>query len=62
MMFQIYKNFYSYSDRSLNFLTQLVLQLSVAWVTAQLKSVPLEKKVTVKSDMGNTSMFHCIYI
>lgn len=62
MMLQIYKKFYSSSDKSLDFLTQLVLQVSVAWVTARLKHVPLKKKITIKSHMSNTSRCHCIYI
>lgn len=44
IMLQIYKKFYSSSARSLSFLTQLVLQFSVALVTAQFKHVFLEKK------------------
>lgn len=44
IMLQIYKKFYSSSARSLGFLTQLVLQFSVALVTAQFKHVFLKKK------------------
>lgn len=62
MMLQIYKKFYLSSDRSLYFLTQLVLQVSVTRVTVWLKHVPLKKKITIKFDMDNPSRFHCIYI
>lgn len=62
MMLLIYQKYYSSSDRSLNFLTQLVLQVSVAWVTALLKYVPRKRMIPVKSDIGDTSSFHCTYI
>lgn len=41
-MLQIYKKFYSSSDRRLGFLTQLFLQVTVAWVTVWLTHAPLK--------------------